>query len=741
MKRLTLLALTALMLAPSTSKADSWTKEVTNDAELKAALNAVGAGQAGETYEIICNWDAGTLVNRGKVKMTQTAGKLIIRSNETDFDKMPQLCLAFEWNADAPKAEIGQRTSLIFENLNITGSGSYLVDNRRDLFADTVALRNCDIHGQARSILRFDGDKSGNKLTQSDMSVDVVEVTKCKIHGSAQNSKDNWSAFRLFSPVNNLIITDCMFYDMPYSKSLLETRGVTDVASQVNFSNNMVLLGENKSISSTGFTVLNPGSNMAMGSYFNMHNNIFIGPKEGYTILKNDTSFYSNTKMLSVSDALIMANNNVFDSESYMAIDDLEATLLENNTTFIGKENNTTLENYADFSWETGKTFQDASKNQYYILNSNAWKTAGYDYNESGINYVGPSIAYIDKFPTPASVSVTVNGPSYITYTISPEKDQYYVDDEITITLNDHNSNYRKFNTFNGWSDGATETSRTVKLTGDLNLSASYTADASIISAFDFSEIVKNGNMQSYDADLYFNMDEAYKAVVKGYVNDTTTATGSKVAPFNYIEGNFQTRPAKFGEDEEDMQMPIISRRTAAIAKETQRDYVAVEFSTKDLSKVNFSCFVGTDNNAAKTQALDYSTDNATWTRLAQVDIENGKWSELKGELPEALNNLDKVYVRIIGDLTNGHIINPDPNSGMVDDSGNEDAAAYAAGDAFEYVGNILITADTTEGINNVSNDSKSLNPNAPIYNMMGMKVAKGTKGLLIQNGKKFIVK
>ncbi len=89
MKKLTLLALAAMTMAPATSFAESWTKEVTNSSEFKDAFNLIGSGMEGDTYEIVCNWNAGTLVNVGKLKPTMTKGKLVIRSNETDFDNMP----------------------------------------------------------------------------------------------------------------------------------------------------------------------------------------------------------------------------------------------------------------------------------------------------------------------------------------------------------------------------------------------------------------------------------------------------------------------------------------------------------------------------------------------------------------------------------------------------------------------------------------------------------------------------
>jgi len=49
-------------------------------------------------------------------------------------------------------------------------------------------------------------------------------------------------------------------------------------------------------------------------------------------------------------------------------------------------------------------------------------------------------------------------------------------------------------------------------------------------------------------------------------------------------------------------------------------------------------------------------------------------------------------------------------------------------------------TPDGGSGISNVTSDTK-VNPNAPIYNLAGQRVSKDAKGILIQNGKKFINK
>ena len=50
-----------------------------------------------------------------------------------------------------------------------------------------------------------------------------------------------------------------------------------------------------------------------------------------------------------------------------------------------------------------------------------------------------------------------------------------------------------------------------------------------------------------------------------------------------------------------------------------------------------------------------------------------------------------------------------------------------------------IISIDTTTGIDNLNAESKALNDNAPMYNLAGQRVDKTYKGVVIQNGKKFI--
>ncbi len=762
MKKFTLLALAALTMAPASMSAASWEKVVTNASEMKAALQAVGAGAEGDVYTIICDWDASEVVSVGKQKPTQTKGTLIIKSNQTDFDKMPQLQLAFEWQADATNAEIGKRMSLIFENMNLVGTGSYLVDNRRDIFADTIAIRNCDVHGQARSILRFDADKGALKDEKSTLNIDVIDICNSKFHNIDISDGDNWQPFRVFFPVNTFNLHDCMFYDMPYAKTLWEARSPNETPSAINIYNNMVLLAENKVTNKkNGFVVLQLGANVAPGSTLNLNNNIFAGAKVGMLTLHNDSSTYSNTKITDAKGLVIMMNNNVIDTTSYKQLDVLKTEMEANSNVVIETGTIIFPSNDAN-SWATGGLFQEPENSQYYMLKSNAWYTAGYydEANMIGATYIGPSIAYVDAYPVKAAVNVAVDGPAFCGYTISPEKAVYYIGDEITITANGHNTYYRTFTKFEGWSDGDPNESRTITLEGDLNLTAKFTETQKVVTAFDFTSVTGK-DMEEVKAEIYFGMDPTYQATYTAMNVDTVTIDtipaveegGKDTYVYNMdpegkvVRGKFPTRAEKFGEEEDlAKRMPVVSRRTVGTIKFVGRNYHVITLNTTGCTGMNFSCFVGTDNHASKKQYAEWSLDGEKWTRFAEVELEAALvWAELAGKLPTDVENKEKVMIRIIADVANSQNIEENyvyNEAGFLnEDTGELDFAAMKTADIHEYIGNVLITAEgIVSGISDVVAD-KQFDVNAPMYNLMGMKVAKGTKGILIQNGKKVIVK
>ena len=743
MKKISMYALAGLSLLPSTMLAVEKVDTVTNKKEFTAAIDAAAAAQSGDVYKLVCKWDAADVLNIGNVKPNMKAGKLIITSDEKNFDKMPQMLIGFDWATDLDDAG---NFAIVFENVGLqyrggkeSSSGQIVYFNKRAAQMDSVVFRNCDISNYPRTVYRS-VPKSSSEADVKSLGKFVMEG--CRVHDGAITAGNNWAVIYPGQAVQEVVIKNNMFYNLPYTTAIFqmgyasEGTGTTPV---LNFENNTVLRAASSN-QSKGFTAINVGKYFGAGSTYNINNNMFIAPQKGeYSDIQvNDTAnFTGKSQILSAVQALVYAKNNVVDATGFIPLancnnteNDEEAWL--DNT--IEKEYS--LEDAGITSWDEGVVFQDAPNSQYYMMKSAKAYTMGTDGT-----YLGAAINYVDAFPVKAAINININGPKYITYTLTPDKATYYVGDEVTVTLKDHNNAYMKLNTFDGWSDGDKSTSHTFTLTGDLNetlnFTSKFTKEKELVAAFDFSKIVKNGSIANYESDI--QMSDNYAANVMAIVNDTVT---TKEAPFPYINGNFQTRSAKFGEDEESMQMPIISRRTWSGAKAVQRDYALFKISTKDLTDVNFSCYVGSDNNAAKVQALEISTDSTNWTRLSEVELENCVWSKLAATLPAEANNKDVVYLRVIGDMKNGPVVTPDETIGMWDGT-NVVEEVYNAADAFEYLGSVLITANASgvTGIVNVEAEQTTVNANAPVYNMMGMKVAKGTKGILIQNGRKFVVK
>lgn len=759
-----LIVLVTMMFIPNMAKADGWEKTVTNDKEWKEALDAV-AGVPGESYVINIAWDENTPINTTtRWKPTITSGRIVIRSSETDFSKMPALKINFDWAADLVDNGPGKNLSLIFENLNLqfetgnTGGGQIIYFNGKIAPIDTIAYRHCDINNYGRLIFRS-VPKEGNIENQTEDNLkilDVFDLRDSRIHDGNILTNNNWYVIRFGQPFNTLNIENNMFYDLPYTTGIFEIQKVKELGNNpvVNFNNNTVLLAQNKTLANKGFTVMNPGANLGATATYNFNNNIFMAPQVGLrTLVGTDengdpTTYDGKAKIMNADGGIVVENRNVVDPLGYQgwAADNYTKDVELNNerwSIFLPGGNDLTAEEAGFGDWTEGAVFQDPANSIYTMQKSHKAYTMGVVLDENGSviegqnTCLGASIMYTDQaFPTKATVNIELDGPSYVTYSIEPVKTVYYIGDEIKLTLTDQNSKYRKFTEFKGWSDGNTDMVRTITLDGDLSLTAKFEEMTGIISAFTFPTAPEAGNnkLVNYDANIY--ADEAYKATA----NVMIYADGA-YKDVDGTENRFNWRSNKFGEDDDDSRMCILSRKSdSEVRAAGNPDFLKFTFSTKDCEGISFSAFVGTDNMGYKTQKADYSLDGITWTNFASVELEGrdatfgegaGKlwgWSELKGDLPAEANNKDVVYVRIIGDTT----------SDIVD---AVIAGTDHEGIMFEYTGNVLITCKNggTNGINNVQMNNQEGNDS--IYNLMGIKVGKNAKGLLIKNGKKYFVK
>ncbi len=755
-KRLFTLALATAML-PGAVLAEGFTRECANTKEFNDALTAIGDGVAGDTYELVCTWKGSQNFKKGPV-IKMKYGRLVVRSNETNFDDMPVFQELFYPVGSALNDD--SKVSFIFENVSLrycytkaNGKNANVIINQQGNI-DTLAFRHCDLNDITQQFIRTYPvtDSEGNSILSN---IDWFEVSQCKIHDCGLGTRQ---IFSLGHSVNHVRMNDNLIFDLPRVGSFytMGKAGETSTAPDFYFNNNTVLVSNYKYTATNAdgeeeeqhrsFCLLNIGDNLGAEATYHINNNIFMAPmKFSKENMMEETEIENEelTEWFGVNSGILYASHNVLDTDHYM---DWERVKLNKADVLYMTDEDPKFISPAEAklnNWTEGGSFQDPEKSIYYVEKSSPAYTMGIGLlkeadggaltQEGTTSYLGASIMYVDQFPVKAAVNVTVNGPEFISYTIEPEKSTYYVDDEITITLNDKNTPYTQLSTFKGWSDGSMDKSRTFKLTGDLDLTANYEARTDLVSAF--TTFTNNRNLASAKADIFMGSetDTTYQA------NLSFMVVGEDG---EYVAGNGQSRPNKFGELPEDQQIPVILTATPGSYKFTKPYYAVIKLSTKDLSDVKVACVVGTDNNCCKEQRIDYSLDGTTYTNIAKTTVEKPfTFYAMEGTLPTEANGKDVVYVRLQGTAGEGssaYTISDLEGMYYVDGELQEDI--FTASTMYEYYGGIVISANTSKtGIEEVKQSASATN--APAYNMMGMRVPANYKGLVIKGGKKVFIK
>ena len=803
MKKFTLSALAALMMSVSASAQGSVTTTYVKASDKTAINNAINAAiGAGNTHIVVlCKSlsegvegevaDATTTADLGTKPKVPAVGTLIIRSNQTDIDNLPELCL--EMGANAIDASVGL-PSLVFENVKLRprkDTDSYIVSNKnKDNFygMDSVVFRNCDI-SNCRAIYREENQGTNGVFTPHHIKRFIFEGNRAYETVLKNNSMPR---FYFVAIPDYLEMHNNIFYDMPYSKELIgfhKTAKSENTASTFHIYNNTFLLS---SWSSNGtknkFTVVNAGTNVDPNSIFNFYNNLFLAQEKGLKV-----GGLEATPVAIADSAMTLVCNTTSEEEGVTVTNPAGFLATYNNyysTYYLspvrkGMEAFDVCEdlNIADYPFSFDM-FYDADKSLYTVEKGNsaglftAGANAVLDMNNNPAfaipTCVGAPMMYVDEFPVKVDVNVTINGSKSATYTITPEKAEYYKGDEVTITLNARNSYYRTFNTFTGWSDGNTDLERSIVLGADgLDLTANFeSAMTNVAAAWDFSSNPSSNSKVSSVLAEYGVL--AGVATIKAFVADTTgignvattyttttedveagkaDASGTKLSQaYNaatgnyeilgvayskrateavpYVAGSFETRSNKFGEDETEKQMAIISMRTPRNTRDYNRNYAVIELPAAKLSNIQVDYFIGTDNNASKNQKLYYSLDGENYTEIADaaVELTNGQWSNVKATLPAACNNAEKVYIKIQGQINNGDTAE---NIVYTPQTSSFDPEKIFDNDVFEYIGNILITADGATGVVVTEADAAEAAA-APV------KVIENGGIVIIKDGKKF---
>ena len=703
--------------------------DVTKKAEFTDALTQIAALPAGSAaYVYISGYvDVGTLKSGDGNIMANTLRNIHFIGINDEEGNRATLSMEMQLPADNTEAD---GFSLHYENLKLRqtqgvwGNSKHLMNfkDAKKHYVDTLEFINCELTELCRSLYRGEVNGAGEDYTGAG-TLKVFRMENCVVHNGFRQSSA-MPAIYMAQPINEMTFRNNTFYDLTYLNGLVSFGNVSENAGRqavkVIFENNTVCAWSKSSL--LGFT-----GGVSTESEFHIKNNIILQPtwademngrfgdtKDAYgdmqTIEENPEAVNGlltadeiqaridkGVVLTNLEGGLVQQENNLLFGYKYQ---NLAEAIEAGDIIPIGDTEDESFDEFAPaltmedvpFAWTD---FTDAQNDMFQINFSAPAYTAG----KNGAP-LGDTNNYTTEVIKEVTVSVKVQGSETVSFTIDPIQEKYFTGNKITITLNDHNNALRTLNTFKGWSDGSMETTRVIELEGDIDLTATYeTAINNVVSWFDFGITPTQGQnkLPDYKADVFAEGNQAVATLfyVPSIVDGEGTAIGLEEGykEADGTENRFNWRSGKFGEDDANQQICVISRKTSPLAHTAGTpDFFAFTFSTKDLKGIEFSAFCGTDNFGYKTQLADYSLDGGqTWTNFAKVDLESrdaeysigaGKlwgWTELKGILPAAAENQEKVMVRVIGDATGEKIDN------VVSEIDQENA------NMFEYTGAVLI--------------------------------------------------
>lgn len=236
--------------------------------------------------------------------------------------------------------------------------------------------------------------------------------------------------------------------------------------------------------------------------------------------------------------------------------------------------------------------------------------------------------AVFDTIYTYALTLNTINAPSYMV-AVSPSptvvNGQNMYENGTTVTMTANNN---QILTFTNWSTGETNAVKTVSMTQNQTINASYSAVDYVV-GWDF---YKSGG-SSRPADFYASTD-----------NQTATLTLRKAdgTVNSWLDKSMIAAAGYYG-------------RGAAVCWKPLADqyYYQISFDATNYTNLNVSAGLLYNYNAYAVQKFEYSLDGTNFTTLGADTMTAGQaWFDKSFSLPSSADHQPKVYIRWIPDYT-----------------------------------------------------------------------------------------
>ena len=262
------------------------------------------------------------------------------------------------------------------------------------------------------------------------------------------------------------------------------------------------------------------------------------------------------------------------------------------------------------------------------VIGSNATLTYTITENSTIVAEFEPITTY--------ELNITVDGSnSYmVAATPSPNvvdgKNMYEEGQTVQLTANQ----YEGLVTFNNWSDGDTNSEKTITMTENVTLTATY-AEAEIIAGWDFYLTGNNGRIADFAA-----QDNETDAL--SLVNTETGETQGWLDKSYESAGGYET-----------FKGAAVNWQKGSANGDVGHWHWQTKINAEAFTDINVQFQMLYNFNAYQTYNVEYSLNGTDWTNVGSITMEGAKNpASFSGKLPEAANNQKDLYIRMIADKT-----------------------------------------------------------------------------------------
>ena len=233
-------------------------------------------------------------------------------------------------------------------------------------------------------------------------------------------------------------------------------------------------------------------------------------------------------------------------------------------------------------------------------------------------------------------LALTVDGTNDYMVTVSPaptivdSKWMYEAGTTVELTANQ----YEGLVTFTNWSDGETNSTKSITMSENTELTANY-AQADIIAGWDFYKAGNNGRKadffaQDNDADA-LNLVNTTDGTTSGWLDKSTEAGGG----YESFKG------------------AAVNWRTGASNGDVGHYHWQTKVNAEEFENINVQFEMLYNYNAYQTYDAEYSFDGENWTKFGSITMEGVKnAASFKQQLPAECNNKAELYIRMKADKT-----------------------------------------------------------------------------------------